>query len=147
MMGTPESAFSRSDGRTITPVHSRTTNSPLTRAWTPIASADSFWVRARAPFARRRYANEFERFKAFVLAFSSEKHRPLNPGETQAMADDAVRLGLLEVDPTAWTAFGRPMFYEFVPGYKRRRLTFHFREWLVVHEHRISLRAKVGHFL
>ena len=146
-MGTPESAFSRSDGHTIMPVRPRTTNSPLTRAWTPIADADSLWVRLRAPFAKRRYADEFKRFKAFVLAFSTDKHRPLNPGEAPAMADDAVLLGLLDVDPTFWTAFGRPTFYELVPGYRRRSPNFLFREWLVIHERRAALRGPVRNFL
>jgi hypothetical protein len=144
-MGTPESAFSRSSGHTIMPVRPLTTSSPLTRAWT-IAAAGGFWVRARAPFAKRRYGREFERFKQFVGAFS-EMRRPLNPGETQAMADDAVLLGLLDVDPTFCTSNGRPTFYQLVPGYKRRRPDFIFREWLVVHERSSARQPPVRDFL
>jgi hypothetical protein len=144
MVGTPQSAFSRSEGHTITPVRPLVSNSPLTRAWTPIVEAGSLWARVRAPFARRRYAREFDCFRAFVQAFSNLR-RPLHHGEPQAMADDAVLLGLLDVDPTFCVANGTS--YQLVPAYKRRRSEVVFREWLVIYERRNARQPAVRYFL
>jgi hypothetical protein len=113
------------------------TSSPLTRAWTPIHEAGSLWVRARAPFAKRRYGLEFERFKAFVLGFPTEQRRPLKSNESQAMADDAVLLRLLDVDLTFSTPAASPNAYQLIPGYRQRGTSFAFREWLVIHERRL----------
>ena len=140
MIGTPESAFLGGNGGIIMSPRPRLTNSPFTRAWNPMREAGSLWVRLRAPFARRRYAAEFERFTAFVGSFPEDRRRPLAADESQAWADNAVLLGLLDVDPTFWTAASRPNFYRLVPGYRRRKSEPKFRQWLVLHERRTEAR-------
>jgi hypothetical protein len=117
------------------PVRPRST-SHVTQALTPIPEAGSLWARLKSPFARRRYRVEFERFKSFVQAFPTKQRRPLASGETQEMADDAVLLGLLDVDATFRTVDRSPSAYERVPGYGRSKPKFVFREWLVIHERR-----------
>ena len=112
----------------------RMTCSPLNRPWLPMEDAGSLWVRLRVPFARRRFADEFERFARFVLSFSSEIRRPLKYGESQAMADDAVLLRLLDVDLVFAALGDRPAVFRPVPGYRRRNSALCFREWLVLHE-------------
>jgi hypothetical protein len=115
----------------------RTTCSPLNRAWLPMEEAGSLWVRLRVPFARRRFAEEFNAFQAFVLSFSTEARRPLKAGESQAMADDAVLLRLLDVDAVFSSSGGRPALFHAVPGYRRRHTPLCFREWLVLHERQL----------
>lgn len=99
--------------------------------------AGSLWVRLRVPFARRRFAEAFNAFQAFVLSFSTEVRRPLKPGESQDMADDAVLLRLLDVDAIFSSPGGRPAFFCTVPGYRRRNTPLRFREWLVLHERQL----------
>lgn len=61
------------------------------------------------------------------------------------MADDAVLLGLLDVDPTFCVANGTS--YQLVPAYKRRRSEVVFREWLVIYERRNARQPAVRYFL
>ena len=110
------------------------TCSPLSRAWLPMDEARSLWVRLRAPFARRRFSDDLERFTSFVRSFSTEGRRPLKDGESQAMADDAVLLGLLDVEAVFSSVATRPASFRTVPGYRRKHVAFCFREWLVLHE-------------
>jgi hypothetical protein len=112
----------------------RLTCSPLNRAWFPMEEAGSLWVRLRVPFARRRFADEFARFTSFVMSFSREIRRPLKQAESQAMADDAVLLRLLDVDAMFFNSGTRPGLFRMVPGYRRSNAVFSFREWLVLHE-------------
>ena len=119
----------------------RVTVSALARAWSPLRDSGSLLVRARAPFVRRHYASEFERFGAFVGGFSSDRLRCLQPGESQSMADDAVLLGLLDASPIPHANDSRPNFYDIVFGYRRCNTELIFREWLVIHERRLGART------
>jgi hypothetical protein len=96
--------------------------------------AGGLWVRLRVPFARRRYAEEFALFEAFVMGFSRDVRRALKNEESQAMADDAVLLRLLDVDAMFSSAVERPGLFRMVPGYRRKNSPLCFREWLVLHE-------------
>lgn len=120
----------------------RMTCSPLNRAWFPMEEAGSLWVRLRVPFARWRFADEFARFTSFVMSFSKEIRRPLKDGESQAMADDAVLLRLLDVDPVFSSSRARPALFRMIPGYRRRNSVFSFREWLLLHELHLKSRRQ-----
>ena len=140
MVGRIENPGGLATGQEFRPQPPRTTCSPLNRAWLPMEEAGSLWVRLRVPFARRRFAEEFNAFQAFVLSFSTEARRPLKAGESQAMADDAVLLRLLDVDAvfsSSASSGGRPAFFRTVPGYRRRHAPLRFREWLVLHERQL----------
>lgn len=119
----------------------RVTVSALARAWSPLRASGSLLVRARAPFVRRHYAADFDRFGAFVGGFSSGRPRCLGADESQSMADDAVLLGLLDASPIPHANDSRPNFYDIAVGYRRCNTEPIFREWLVIHERRLEART------
>jgi hypothetical protein len=121
------------------------TCSPLNKAWLPMEEAGGFWVRLRAPFAKKRYAADFKRFQSFVLSFATETRRPLKAGESQAMAEDAVLLRLMDVDAVVSCTRAQPAVFRTVPGYRRRNVPIHFREWLVLHELHLKSRPEARH--
>jgi hypothetical protein len=126
-------------GHPLRPV-AQATRTPSAEAWNPVAEAKNLWVRIRALLSRRRYDEDFKRFCSFLISFPRDIRRPLRYGESQAMADDAVLLGLLEVDRTFFIPAAQPKDYAVVPTYRRRRgARAVFREWLVVHERRVVL--------
>ncbi len=123
----------------------RVTVSALARAWSPLRDSGSFLVRARAPFARWHYAAEFEGFNTFVRGFSLVSQRCLRADESQAMADDAVLLGLLDAAPIPRANDSRPNFYDIAFGYRRCNAEPIFREWLVIHERRLRVSGAGTH--
>jgi hypothetical protein len=120
------------------PIVARPTRAFCTESGSPVAEARKLWVRIRALLSRRRYDGDFKRFCSFVTAFRRDVRRPLRNGESQAMADDAVLLGLLDVDATFFIPSDQPKRYTVMPAYRRRwGARALFREWLVVHERRV----------
>jgi hypothetical protein len=142
MVGRIENVGGLAAGQGLRHQPPRTTCSPLNRAWLPMEGAGSLWVRLRVPFARRRFAEDFKAFQAFVLSFSTEARRPLKAGESQAMADDAVLLRLLDVDTVFSSSGSRPALFRTLPGYRRSHAPVCFREWLVLHERQLSSTAQ-----
>lgn len=120
------------------PVIARPTRAGCTENGNPVAEAKKLWVRLRALLSRRRYEEDFQRFCSFVTAFRRDIRRPLRDGERQTMAEDAVLLGLLDVDSTFFIPSDQPKRYTVLPAYRRRwGARALFREWLVVHERRV----------
>lgn len=112
----------------------RVTVLALARAWSPLQRASSFFLWARAPFARRHYAAEFENFMRFVRGFPVDRQRCLQADESQSVADEAVLLGLLEATRVPRPNALRPNLYDIGLGYRRREAQPNFREWLAIHE-------------
>jgi hypothetical protein len=120
------------------PIVTRPTRPGCTENGSPVAEARKLWVRIRALLSRRRYDDDFKRFCSFLTAFRRDIRRPLRNGESQTMADDAVLLGLLDVDSTFFIPSDQPKRYTVMPTYRRRwGARALFREWLVVHERRV----------
>jgi hypothetical protein len=117
----------------------RVTVLALARAWSPLKRAGGLLLWARAPFARKQYAAEFEGFREFVSGFASDKQRCLKADESQSVADDAVLLGLLEATRVPRPNALRPNLYDIALGYRRREAEPKFREWLAIHEDRTSI--------
>lgn len=112
----------------------RVTVLALARAWSPLQRAGRFLLWARAPFARKHYAAEFENFMRFVRGFEVDSQRCLQADESQSVADEAVLLGLLEATRVPRPNALRPNLYDIGLGYRRRKAQPNFREWLAIHE-------------
>ena len=115
----------------------RTTCSPLNRAWLPMEEAGSLWVRLRVPFARRRFAEAFNAFQAFVQSFSTEVRRPLKAGKVRPWPTTPSFFVFWTWMQSFPVPGGRPAFFRTVPGYRRRHAPLRFREWLVLHERQL----------
>jgi hypothetical protein len=139
MAETPHGSRDVGTGRRLCRQTPRVTVLALARAWSPLKRAGGLLQWARAPFARRQYAAEFEGFREFVSGFPSDRQRCLKADESQSVADDAVMLGLLEATRVPRPNALRPNLYDIALGYRRRQAEPNFREWLAIYEDRASV--------